>query len=131
MSKTARTLAAAGFIVVSALPAFAQKPQEPSSEHVKALIAQAMQQTPQQPATVPVGQCPLTGVTGKRGENVAVAGKGRRAWGLRTAAQRNAKGQHKQCPVERNWESGAVHEASDEARSVSADHPAMRKSRTK
>ena len=51
MSKTARTLAAAGFILASALPAFAQKPQEPSPEHVQALIAQAKQQTPQQPAT--------------------------------------------------------------------------------
>ena len=50
MSKTARTLAAAGFILASASSAFAQKPQEPSPEHVKALIAQAMQQTPQQPA---------------------------------------------------------------------------------
>ncbi|HJR60223.1 MAG TPA: TolC family protein [Vicinamibacterales bacterium] len=50
MSKTARTLAAAGFIVISALPALAQqKPQEPSTEHVRSLIAQAMQQTGQQP----------------------------------------------------------------------------------
>ena len=52
MSKTARTLAAAGFILASAFPALAQqKPQEPSKEHVKELIAQAMQQTGQtQPA---------------------------------------------------------------------------------
>jgi outer membrane protein TolC len=51
VSKTARTLAAAGFIFASALPALAQqKPQEPSKEHVQALIAQAMQQTGQTPA---------------------------------------------------------------------------------
>ena len=44
MSKTARTLAAAGFILASALPALAQQQsQEPSKEHVQALIAQAMQ----------------------------------------------------------------------------------------
>ena len=51
MSKTARTLAAAGFILGSALPAAAQKPQEPSKAHVQALIAHAMQQTGQAPAT--------------------------------------------------------------------------------
>jgi outer membrane protein TolC len=52
VSKTARTLAAAGFILASAFPALAQQPaaQEPSKEHVQALIAQAMQQTGQQPA---------------------------------------------------------------------------------
>ena len=50
MSKTARTLAAAGFILASALPAAARRqPQAPTDEHVKALIAQAMQQTAQQP----------------------------------------------------------------------------------
>jgi outer membrane protein TolC len=56
VSKTARTLAAAGFIVAAALPALAQqKPQEPSKEHVQALIAQAMQQTAQpQPPVAPV-----------------------------------------------------------------------------
>jgi outer membrane protein TolC len=44
VSKTARTLAAAGFILASALPALAQQQaQEPSKEHVQALIAQAMQ----------------------------------------------------------------------------------------
>ena len=52
MSKTARTLAAAGFILASAFPAVAQqKPQEPTKEHVQALIAQAMQQTAQNPST--------------------------------------------------------------------------------
>ena len=52
MSKTARTLAAAGFILASAFPALAQqqKPQEPTKEHVQALIAQAMQQTAQNPS---------------------------------------------------------------------------------
>ena len=54
MSKTARTLAAAGFILASALPAAAQKPQEPSKEHVRGLIAQAMQQTGQTPVAAPV-----------------------------------------------------------------------------
>jgi outer membrane protein len=45
VSKTARTLAAAGFIIASAFPAFAQqKADEPSKEQVQALIAQAMQQ---------------------------------------------------------------------------------------
>jgi outer membrane protein len=44
VSKTARTLAAAGFILASALPALAQQQsQEPSKEHVQSLIAQAMQ----------------------------------------------------------------------------------------
>ncbi len=52
MSKTARTLAAAGFIIASAVPAFAQqKAQEPSKEQVQALIAQAMQQQSPSPAT--------------------------------------------------------------------------------
>ena len=51
MSKSARTLAAAGFILASAFPAFAQQTaQAPSKEHVQALIAQAMQQTSQPPA---------------------------------------------------------------------------------
>lgn len=51
MSKTARTLAAAGVIVASTLPALAQqKPAEPSTAHVQSLIAQAMQQTGQTPA---------------------------------------------------------------------------------
>ncbi len=51
MSKTARTLAAAGFILASALPALAQQQAEtPSKERVQALIAQAMQQTGQTPA---------------------------------------------------------------------------------
>lgn len=61
MSKSARTLAAAGFILASALPALAQSQAAPapSQEHVQALIAQAMQQTgqPQAPATplIPTG----------------------------------------------------------------------------
>ena len=56
MSKTATTLAAAGFIFASALPALAQQQaQEPSKERVQALIAQAMQgQT--QPATTLLAQ---------------------------------------------------------------------------
>jgi outer membrane protein TolC len=53
VSKTACTLAAAGFILASAFPAFAQpKAQEPSKAHVQALIAQAMQQ---QAAPPPAG----------------------------------------------------------------------------
>ena len=53
MSKTACTLAAAAFTLVAAVPAVAQtqKPNEPSAEHVKALIAQAQQQVGQPPAT--------------------------------------------------------------------------------
>ena len=55
MSKTARTLAAAAFTIISAIPADAQqKPTEPSQEHVKALIAQAMEQTTPAPAAAPV-----------------------------------------------------------------------------
>ena len=71
MSKTARTLAAAGFILASAASAFAQKPQEPSPERVKALIAQAMQQTPQQPAKVGTLD-PTTGPTVNLTEEQAV-----------------------------------------------------------
>ena len=49
---TTRTLAAAGFILASALPALAQqKPQEPSKAHVQALIAAAMQQTTPTPSS--------------------------------------------------------------------------------
>jgi outer membrane protein len=45
VSKTACTLAAAGFILASTFPAFAQQTaKEASKEHVQALIAQAMQQ---------------------------------------------------------------------------------------
>ena len=56
MSKTARTLAAAGFVLASALPALGQQPApEPSKAHVQALIAQAMQQTGQNPPAAPVG----------------------------------------------------------------------------
>ena len=55
MSKTARTLAAAGFVLISALPLAAQtKPAEPSPDHVKALIAKAMEQQPQTPASAAV-----------------------------------------------------------------------------
>ena len=54
MSKTARTLAAAGFILASALPALAQQQTDgPSKERVQALIAQAMQQTGQAPTPTP------------------------------------------------------------------------------
>ena len=76
MSKTARMLAAAGFIFASALPALAQqKPQEPSKEHVQALIAQAMQQSGQQPAGVPVAPLATqpTGPTVNLTEQEAVA----------------------------------------------------------
>ncbi|HVL66099.1 MAG TPA: TolC family protein [Vicinamibacterales bacterium] len=68
MSKTARTLAAAGFVLAWTLPALGQqKTPEPSKAHVQALIAQAMQQTGQTPAptgsqlTVPGG--PLVNLT--------------------------------------------------------------------
>lgn len=47
MSTTARTLAAAGFVLVTAASAAAQ---DTSPEHVRALIAQAMAQQGQQPA---------------------------------------------------------------------------------
>ena len=76
MSKTARTLAAAGFIFASALPALAQQAaqQEPSTEHVKALIAQAMQQTGQPPAPAPVAlPDPQAGPTVNLTEDEAVA----------------------------------------------------------
>ena len=53
MSKTAPWLAVAGFIIVSTLPAAAQTSQPPTDEQVKALIAQAMQQTAQQPSAPP------------------------------------------------------------------------------
>jgi outer membrane protein len=74
VSKTARTLAAAGFILASALPALAQQQsQEPSKEQVQALIAQAMQQTGQNPAA-PVGQTTIpTGPTVNLTEEEAVA----------------------------------------------------------
>ncbi|MEO6212666.1 MAG: TolC family protein [Vicinamibacterales bacterium] len=52
MSKTARALTAAGIVLASVLPAVAQQqPAAQSREHVKALIAQAMQQTGQKPPT--------------------------------------------------------------------------------
>lgn len=74
MSKTARTLAAAGFVLGSALPVMAQQaPQEPSREHVQALIAQAMQQTGQQPAAAPVVPVIPTGPTVNLTEQEAVA----------------------------------------------------------
>lgn len=57
MSKTARTLAAAGLVLASAFPAGAQqKPQDPSKEHIQALIAHALQQTGQTPPVAPVAQ---------------------------------------------------------------------------
>jgi outer membrane protein TolC len=76
VSKTACTLAAAAFVLVSALPAAAQqKPQEPSKEHVQALIAQAMQQTGQQPVAAPVAPIVVqpTGPTVNLTEQEAVA----------------------------------------------------------
>lgn len=75
MSKTRRTLAAAGFILASALPAGAQqKAQEPSKEHVRALIDQAMQQTGQTSAAAPVVQVNVpTGPVVNLTEDEAVA----------------------------------------------------------
>jgi len=76
VSKTVRMLAAAGFIFASALPALAQqKPQEPSKEYVQALIAQAMQQSGQQPAGTPVAPLATqpTGPTVNLTEQEAVA----------------------------------------------------------
>jgi outer membrane protein TolC len=74
VSKTARTLAAAGFIFASALPAPAQQPAAPapSKEHVQALIAQAMQQSTQQPTPASVPLVP-TGPTMNLTEQEAVA----------------------------------------------------------
>ena len=73
MSKTTRTLAAAGFILASTLPAVAQQqtPPAPSKEHVQSLIAQAMQQAAQQPA--PVVPVVPTGPTVNLTEQEAVA----------------------------------------------------------
>lgn len=75
MSKTARTLAAAGFILASALPALAQQQAAPapSKEHVQALIAQAMQQAGQQPPATPVVPIVPTGPTMNLTEQEAVA----------------------------------------------------------
>ncbi len=71
MSKIVCTLA--GFVFfASALPALAQKPQEPSKEHVQALIAQAMQQTPQKPATPVAGSVVQAGPTVNLTEQEAV-----------------------------------------------------------
>jgi len=72
VSKTARILAAAGIVLSSAFPALAQQQSAPpSQEHVKALIAQAMQQNGQQPAT-PVIE-PQAGPTVNLTEEEAVA----------------------------------------------------------
>ena len=62
MSKTARTLAVAGFVLISSLPAVAQsqKPAEPNDAHVKALIAKAMQQQTQ-PTGAPASSLEQTG----------------------------------------------------------------------
>ena len=74
MSKTASTLAAAGFIFASALPALAQqKPQETSKEHVQALIAQAMQQTGQTPVAPVATPGVQTGPTVNLTEAEAIA----------------------------------------------------------
>ena len=72
MSKTARTLAAAGFILASALPAFAQQADAPSKEKVQELIARATQQiAPAAPSPiVPILQ---TGPTVNLTEKEAVA----------------------------------------------------------
>jgi len=74
VSKTASTLAAAGFIFASALPALAQqKPRETSKEHVQALIAQAMQQTGQTPVAPVATPGVQTGPTVNLTEAEAIA----------------------------------------------------------
>ena len=71
MSKTARTLAAAGFILASAFPATAQqKPQEPSKDYVQELIAKAMQGTVPTPGS-PAAQA----VKGEQGPSVNLTEK--------------------------------------------------------
>lgn len=73
MSKTACTLAAAGFILAAAFPAVAQqKPQEPSAAHIQGLISQAMQQTGQTPV-VPVPAIVQSGPAVNLTEQEAVA----------------------------------------------------------
>ncbi len=59
MGKTARTLAAAGFVLVAAMPSSAQ--DRANIEHVRALIAKAMNQQGGQP---PVGGLPVVQETG-------------------------------------------------------------------
>jgi outer membrane protein len=73
VSKTARTLAAAGIVLGWVGPALAQQqqPPAPSQEHVRALIAQAMQQTGQQPPTTVIE--PPAGPTVNLTEQEAVA----------------------------------------------------------
>lgn len=74
MSKTARTLAVAGFILASALPALAQQQTAaPSKEHVQSLITQAMQQTGQPPAPAAAVPMVQTGPTINLTEQEAVA----------------------------------------------------------
>lgn len=75
MSKTARTLAAAGFVLASALPALGQQQApEPSKAHVQALITQAMQQTGQNPPAAPVAPFTIpSGPTVNLTEEEAVA----------------------------------------------------------
>ena len=74
MSKTARTLAAAGFILASALPALAQQQTDgPSKDRVQALIAQAMQQTGQAPTPTPATPLPAEGPVVNLTEQEAVA----------------------------------------------------------
>ena len=74
MSKTVITLAAAGFVLASAFPAAAQqKAQEPSKEHVQELIAKAMQQAPQSPASQAVQPGAPAGPTVNLTEDEAVA----------------------------------------------------------
>jgi hypothetical protein len=72
VSKTARTLAAAGFILASTLPAFAQEADAPSKEKVQELIARAKQQI-SQPAPSPIGPILQTGPTVNLTEQEAVA----------------------------------------------------------
>ena len=74
MSKTAPILTAAAFIVLmSARPALAQQPPDVSAEHVKALIAQAMQQTLQAPAATGLPLETQTGPTVNLTEQEVVA----------------------------------------------------------
>lgn len=73
MSQSARFLISAGIVLASVLPALAQpKAADPSPDHVKTLIAQAMQQTGQKPPTTGMIE-PPAGPTVNLTEQEAVA----------------------------------------------------------
>jgi outer membrane protein len=64
VSKTARTVTAAGIVLASVLPAYArQKPAEPTVEHVRALIAQVTQPPTGQTPVVPVPELNVRATT--------------------------------------------------------------------